>query len=158
MPNGHGIGREVVSRGLGIVIDETELSFNSIKEKDYMKTLNVINIGFYAFECAMMVAFCDGYGDNHKAQEMVCDGYKINEKNQLILSLKSSKSTKLPFSMDKKQTIDFAWGFIKANKPFNEQGNGDGSYEKGFTVSDDLGYDDHCDFIKCYPCWIYYGK
>jgi len=37
--NGRGIGREVVRLGLGIVIDGTGLSFNSIKEKDYMNAI-----------------------------------------------------------------------------------------------------------------------
>lgn len=122
-----------------------------------MKTLEVLNIGYKAFCKAMELSFCDGYGDS-KDKDAICDSWYLTEKNELVLSVKNEKGTKLPFMMSRKETIDFAWGFICANDPYEKQGGGDGTYSKGFRVSDNVGYSHYGDLVKVSPAWIYYGK
>lgn len=124
-----------------------------------MKELEVLNRGYQAFEIAMRLAFCDGFGDDRKEKDLICDAYYITDKNELVLTLKSEKGTKLPYMMNKKQTIDFAWGFVQSNEPFEKMGGGgDGSYEKGFRVSDNVGFDYWGSFVKVCAAWVYYGK
>jgi hypothetical protein len=106
------------------------------------------------FALAMQIAF-----RNSKK----CVGYRIDKEKGLVLM--SSKRdipayVALPYEMNLEQTIEFAWGWIKANRPEGSAPDHDGDNNHGFKMlTNGWGQvDSYQEFIAIKPIWAMYGK
>ena len=122
------------------------------------RNIQITQRGYLAFKLAMQVAWLDIYDD--KGDKLrTCDTYKIRD-NSFIICDRSDKedAIKLPFAMSQQETIDFVWAWLNKTEPTENKYNGDGSYEKAFTVTGINYGNDWREFISVKPSWMYYGK
>ncbi len=121
-------------------------------------TVTVKNTTKEAFTLGMTLIALDEKPYN---KEFKCKGYKIIN-NELFLSRYSDKCDKFPYEYDLQQTIDFAWGWWKANQsPSNEEPDTDGSTKVAFELSTErsgIGSDEWGMFCSIKPIWFIYGK
>lgn len=122
------------------------------------KEVIVRNTAKEAFELAMKLIALDEKPFN---KDFSCNGYKIID-NELFLSRYSDKAEKFPYEYDLEQTINFAWGWYKANqKPNTNEPDTDGSTKVAFEVSTErsgVGSQDWGMFCSIKPVWFVYGK
>lgn len=89
-----------------------------------------------------------------------CNGYKVVD-NELYLSRYSDKCEKFPYEFNLQQTVDFAWGWFKSNKPSYNEPSTDGSTAIGFELSTErsgVGSSDWGMFCSVKSIWFIYGK
>lgn len=91
-----------------------------------------------------------------------CVGYKVVDNVMYLFRHNYEDCTILPYEFNLVQTITFAWGWYKTNKPTSQAPDTDGDVEIAFEITTQLphglfGYD-WAVICSVKPIWFIYGK
>jgi hypothetical protein len=117
------------------------------------REIKVQAAGRKSFDLAMQLIFEDTPGKT-------ATHFKFDPELGMVFHWHEEKGTiPLPFAMGCNLVADLAWGWLESIIPPGEPTGFDGSYDKGFEVTNrGCGDGWSFSFLAVKPVWAYYGK